>query len=163
MKEILSHYAAYNYWANQQLAGALLKLNEEQLDRELGGSFATLRQTVHHLWCTEQVWYQRLQLQEKTTDPLAGFTGTFATACQHWLEQSLLLQQWVQQATQVRLNHTIAFMRKKNEPHKMDVFQVVMHVNNHGTYHRGQLVHMLRQLGVTKIPNTDYHRFKPKK
>ncbi|MGZ3851281.1 MAG: DinB family protein [Flavisolibacter sp.] len=33
---------------------------------------------------------------------------------------------------------------------------MLLHAFNHGTYHRGQLVNMLRQLGVDKIPGTDF-------
>jgi uncharacterized damage-inducible protein DinB len=36
------------------------------------------------------------------------------------------------------------------------VVDVFLHVLNHGTYHRGQLVNMLRQLGIEKIPQTDF-------
>jgi uncharacterized damage-inducible protein DinB len=36
------------------------------------------------------------------------------------------------------------------------VYQILLHLANHNTYHRGQLVNMLRQLGVEKIPQTDF-------
>jgi uncharacterized damage-inducible protein DinB len=36
------------------------------------------------------------------------------------------------------------------------MYQVVMQVMNHGTYHRGQIVNMLRQVGQQKIPGTDF-------
>jgi uncharacterized damage-inducible protein DinB len=163
MKEILVHYSSYNYWANQQLTKVLLKLTEEQQDRELGGSFSSLRKMIYHLWSEESVWYQRLQLVEKTTDPTAGFSGSFAAACEQWQQQSLLLQEWVQKATPVKVNHTIAYTLKKSEHHKIAVHQVIMHVCNHAAFCRGQLVNMLRQLGVSKIPDTDYNCFKPKK
>jgi len=40
--------------------------------------------------------------------------------------------------------------------YKQPVCQMILHVFNHGTYHRGQLVNMLRQLGIEKIPQTDF-------
>ncbi|PSL50140.1 putative damage-inducible protein DinB [Chitinophaga niastensis] len=163
MKEILVHYSSYNYWANQQLLKVLLKLTDEQQDRELGGSLSSLRKTVYHLWREESLWHQRLQLVEKATDPTNDFSGSFATACEHWVRQSLQLQEWVQKATPVKLNHTIAYTQKKSEHHKIAVHQVIMHACNHAAFYRGQLVYMLQQLGVSKIPDTDYNRFKPKK
>ena len=39
---------------------------------------------------------------------------------------------------------------------KQPTWQMLLHVFNHGTYHRGQLVNMLRQLGVSRIPATDF-------
>lgn len=163
MKNMLAHYTAYNSWANQQLVKGLLKLTDEQLDKELGGSFSTLRATVYHIWHTESSWYQRLQLTEKTTDPTAGFSGSFADACAAWLSQSALLEEWVEKASQVKLNHTIAYTLKKSEHYKIAVQDVVMEVCNNSTFYRGQLVYMLGVLGVGKIPATEYSRFKPKK
>lgn len=157
MKNMLAHYTAYNSWANQQLAKVLLKLTDEQLDRELGGGFSTLRNTVYHIWYTESLWHQRLQLTEKTTDPTAGFSGSFTDACAAWLSQSALLEEWVEKASQVKLNHTIAYTLKKSEHYKMAVQDAVMEVCNHSTFYRGQLVYMLGILGVGKIPATEYN------
>lgn len=163
MKNMLVHYTSYNYWANQQLVKRLLKLTEEQLDQQLGAGFSTVRATVYQLWHGESTWYQRLQLTEKTTDPTSGFSDTFAMACAAWLKQSLLLEEWVQKANQVKLNHTIAYTLKKSEHYKIAVQDVIIQVCNNSTFYRGQLVYMLGLLGVNKIPVTDYSRFKPKK
>ncbi|HVI46561.1 MAG TPA: DinB family protein [Chitinophaga sp.] len=163
MKEILVQYASYNYWANQQITAVLQKLEEEEADKDLGGSFSTLRKLILHVWLTDSTWFQRLQLAEKPVDVTAGFNGSFADACKAWLKQSLQLQEWVKQATPARLAHTVAFTRAKSEHHKMEAQHIVMHVCNHSSFHRGQLVHMLRQLGVNKIPGTDYSSFIIKK
>ncbi|WP_212002337.1 DinB family protein [Chitinophaga sp. HK235] len=163
MKEILVRFASYNHWANQQLVAVMLNLDAEKTERDLGGSFPSLRKTVCHLWFGESIWYQRLQLTEQPVDPTVAFTGTFEEACQSWLQQSLLLEEWVKQASEVKLNHTFAFTPGTGEQVKLPVHEAVMHVCNHSTFHRGQLVNMLRQLEVTKIPATDYRRYKPKK
>ncbi|MEC5142268.1 DinB family protein [Chitinophaga sp. 212800010-3] len=163
MKNLLLHYAAYNHWANQQLVKVLLKLKEEQLDRDLGGGLSTLRAGVYYLWSAEYCWYERLQLTEKAADPSEGFEGTLADACAEWLKQSLLLEKWVEKATLVKLDHTIAFTQKKSEHYKMPVQDVIMEMCNNSTFYRGQLVYMLEQLGVSRIPVISFGRFKPKK
>ena len=163
MKNMLVHYMAYNCWANRQLVKRLLQLPGEQPDQELGGNLSTLRVAVHHLWYSESLWYQRLLLAEKTTDPAAGYSGSFAEACAEWLKQSALLQEWVEKANQVKLNHTIAYTLKKSEHYKMAVEDVIMQVCSNSAFYRGQLVYMLERLGVKKIPATDYSLFKPKK
>nr|WP_295870059.1 DinB family protein [uncultured Chitinophaga sp.] len=163
MKEILVRFASYNHWANQQLVAVMLKLNAEQVMQDPGGSFPSLFKTVCHIWQRESIWYQRLQLTEQPVDPTVSFSGTFTEACEAWLRQSLRLQDWVKQATEARLNHTIAFAPRKGEQVKLPVQDAVMDACNHSTFYRGQLVRMLHQLGVNRIPATDYHRFKPKK
>jgi len=163
MKNMLVQYTAYNYRANQQLVKVLLKLTDEQLDKQPGAGLATVRGTVYRLWQEESCWYQRLQLTEKITDPTNGFSEAFAVACAAWLKQSLLLEEWVQQANQVKLNHTIAYTLKKSEHYKIAVQDVIIQVCNNSTFYRGQLVYILGLLGVNKIPVTEYSRFKPKK
>ncbi len=163
MKEILVRFASYNHWANQQLVAVMLKLNAVQVMQDLSGSFPSLFSVVRHLWHQESIWYQRLQLTEQPVDPTASFSGTFREACEAWLTQSLRLQEWVKQATEARLNHTIAFAPRKGEQVKLPVRDALIDACNHSTFYRGQLVRMLQQLGINKVPATDYHRFKPKK
>jgi uncharacterized damage-inducible protein DinB len=46
---------------------------------------------------------------------------------------------------------------------KLSRYEYVIHVINHTTFHRGQIVTMLRSLGVTEgIPNTDYNLYHTK-
>jgi uncharacterized damage-inducible protein DinB len=54
------------------------------------------------------------------------------------------------------LDHVFQYYNSKREYFKQPIFQMLLHVFNHGTYHRGQLVNMLRQLAVEKIPQTDF-------
>ncbi|HMX78573.1 MAG TPA: DinB family protein, partial [Chitinophagaceae bacterium] len=56
----------------------------------------------------------------------------------------------------ISLEHTIQYYNTKKENFKQPVWQIVLHVVNHSTYHRGQLINMLRQVGVEKLPHTDF-------
>jgi uncharacterized damage-inducible protein DinB len=67
---------------------------------------------------------------------------------QQWLD-------WVNNASEAAIDHVFQYYNSKKESFKQPVFQVIMHVLNHSTYHRGQIVNMLRQLGIEKIPQTD--------
>ena len=68
---------------------------------------------------------------------------------QLWLE-------WVEKSTVVAFEHEFMYRNTKKEQFKQPVFQMLLHLFNHQTYHRGQLITMLRQVGVTKIPATDF-------
>jgi uncharacterized damage-inducible protein DinB len=59
-------------------------------------------------------------------------------------------------AKEVNLTHVFAYRNSKKEQFKEPVYQVLMHVFNHATYHRGQMVTMMRQLDVKTIPATDF-------
>jgi uncharacterized damage-inducible protein DinB len=156
MKDNLLSQVACNHWANSRLAGVLEKLTEEQIDKDMGSSFPTLRKTVYHLWDSESVWYQRLQLAEQVVRPSGSFSGSFEEACRLWVRQSQLLRDWVEQASPQRLEHTMAYVTSTHEYFKSTVAQVICQLFSHGAYHRGQMVTMLRQAGITKIPSMDY-------
>ncbi|HEY0680596.1 MAG TPA: DinB family protein [Chitinophagaceae bacterium] len=156
MKELLRQLAAYNSWANQKIAELLATIPEELLKQELSSSFGSIHLTVVHMWDAESIWWQRLKLQEVITAPSGSFSGTTVEAMQALGLQDRLWEDWIQSATEMALDHVFSYYSLKRELFKQPTFQVIMHVMNHGSYHRGQIVNMLRQLGQQKIPQTDF-------
>jgi len=159
LKEVVLNLAGYHNWANQRLTTALKRLTDDQLDQEVVSSFPSIRQTVYHMWDAESVWKQRIELVEKTQKPAPQFQGTFESACEEWITVSRQLLEMVQQINPVKLSHTVAYYNSQKQYGKLTVIEILMHVFNHATYHRGQLVTLLRQVGVTKIPGTDYNEY----
>jgi uncharacterized damage-inducible protein DinB len=158
MKELLQQYAAYNIWATKLLVDRINKLSEAETTKEITSSFPSLYKTLQHMWLAEEVWWQRLKLAENIVLESDKFTGDFNELASALAKQSLLWKNWVDNATDNQLIHVFAFIRSK-EQIKMPVYQMLQHVFNHATYHRGQLVTMLNQLGVDKIPSTDFSTF----
>lgn len=156
MKELLRQYAAYNVWANRQLAEALLKLSEEQQARTIASSFPSLHLTILHLWDAGSMWWQRLKLYEVVTRPSASFSGNTHDAVNALQHQDKLWESWVNNASDAALQHVFAYQNTRKEHFKQPVHQMLLHLFNHASYHRGQLVTMLRQLGADKVPNTDF-------
>lgn len=159
MKDLLLQLATYNMWANQRLLHVLGGLGEERLDKDLGSSFPTLRSTIYHIWDVESIWYQRLQLATPVVRPTAGFTGTWQEFAQQFGRQSTMLKDFVATASDARLAHTIEYHHAVKGICKSAVQHALLTVFNHSTFHRGQLVTMLRQSGVSKIPATDFIEF----
>ena len=162
MKELLQQYAAYNIWATGLLIERINKLPEETTGKEIVSSFPSIYKTVQHMWLAEEVWWKRLKLTENIILDSAAFTGTFTEMTISLAKQSEQFNDWVDNATENQLVHVFAFVRNK-EQIKMPVYQMLQHVFNHATYHRGQLVTMLNQLGADKIPSTDFSTFCMKK
>lgn len=159
MKESLLQYANYNLWANGRMIDSLLKLSPEQLDMDINSSFNTIRKTVLHCLGAEYIWLQRLQLAEQPVWIGDELDKPFDIACTQWQQASKDLLEFINaQFDDKALQHVIQYYRKK-QPFKLQVWQVLHHVFNHNTYHRGQLVTMLRQAGVNKIPGTDFSSF----
>ncbi|MBL0181593.1 MAG: DinB family protein [Chitinophagaceae bacterium] len=162
MKQLLQQYAAYNAWASKLLFERISKLSEEEINKEIVSSFPSVYKTVQHMWLAEEVWWQRLKLVEHIELQSDKFTGSFNEMAAHLSKQSQQWVAWVDGATDNQFEHVFAYVRNK-EQQKMPVYEMLQHVFNHGTYHRGQLVTMLRQLGADKIPQTDFTVFCRKK
>lgn len=160
MKELLLKLARYNIWANKRMIDIMLKMSEEQLDKEIESSFPSVRKTVYHLWGAEDIWLQRLQLKEQPVWAGTNFEGSFAEACEKWAKASEGLLAFIEkQYDDTALQHVLQYYNLKKQSMKMPVYVCLTQVLNHGSYHRGQLVTMFRQLGVKKIPSTDFHTF----
>ena len=156
MKDLLKEYAAFNVWANQKLTEVILLLPEETQHREMPSSFNSLYKTILHMWDAESMWWQRMKLHERIIRPSENFNGSTKDIVNGLLNQSKQWEDWVIQASELSISHVFQYQTSRKEQFKQPIYQMLTHVFNHGTYHRGQLVNILRQLGVEKIPATDF-------
>ncbi len=156
LKDIVKQMAAYNIWANQQLIALSVSLPEEKQIAEVPSSFNSLSKTFLHMWDAESSWWQRLKLHERIIVPSENFKGSLRDITNGLVQQNQQWLDWINSASDLALEHVFQYQNSKKEMFKQPVYQMLLHVFNHGTYHRGQVVNILRQLGVEKIPQTDY-------
>lgn len=140
----------YHYWANKRLLGALQNLTEEQYRRDLGGSFPSIQATVAHLINAEAVWMSRLTdeaRQKVTPEDLP----TVAAAAERWakMEQEYLLL--LEGAGDDGFDRQIRAITSTGREYVHTVGEVLQHLVNHGTYHRGQVTNMIRQIGLVPV------------
>ncbi len=157
MKEIILQYTNYNVWANKRIIDLLQILTDDELDKELGGSFSTVRKTVYHIWGAESIWHQRLQMAEHILIPQDHFDGNFSEACMEWQKVSKQFIAFADKQFDDRsFEHEFAYRALKNTPMKSKVWEALHHCMNHSTFHRGQLINYARMLGLTKIQSIDF-------
>ena len=163
MKKLLEQYAAYNYWANQRLTEVANNLSDDALNKEINSSFPSIYKTLLHLWDVEDIWWQRLKLSEQQVWPSTTFKGSLMELTNNLLAQSKQWKEWVDMATDAALQHEFIYRNSKKDQFKQPVYEMLLHLFNHQTFHRGQLITMLRQTGEGSIPNTDLISFIRKK
>ncbi len=156
MKEILSQYAAYNLWANKLFTERVKLLTAEQQQAITASSFPSILKTLVHMYEAELAWYKRLQLSEEIYAPGTMQHLTIEEVIPKLMQQSLLYSEWVEKARIEKIEHTIEYRNSKKMLFKQPVFQILLHLFNHQTYHRGQLVCMFHQLQIEPIPNSDF-------
>ena len=163
MKQLLQQYSAYNLWANQKIAETIKTLSEEKSSAEIISSFSSIQKTLSHMLDAESIWWQRIKLAEHVEVPSVKFERNTDELIKELLRSSQQWNEWVHDANEPNLTHVIAYYNLKKEHFKQVINEILMHLFNHQTYHRGQIVTMLRQLGVDKIPSTDFITFTRKK
>lgn len=156
MKELLEQFSRYHIWANNLISSTILQLPAEKHIQEVPSSFNSFYKTVLHQWDAESIWWQRIKLAEQIIVPSDIFNGTLIEAVGELHKQSVQWNGWLKSAREDQLRHEFIYRNSKKEQFRQPVYQVLHHIFNHGTYHRGQLVNMLRQLSFEKIPQTDF-------
>jgi uncharacterized damage-inducible protein DinB len=159
MKEMVAQYVAYGYWANRQLVELISSLPEDKPLQDVPSSFRSLYATILHMWDADSAWWQRIKMTERVIIPSENFKGDLQELARQFLMQN---QQWIEfvnNTTDAGLDHVFQYYNSKKEYFKQPVWQVILHAHNHATFHRGQLVTMLRFLGIEKIPSTDFIAF----
>ena len=163
MKKMLAQYAAYNLWANNRIIEVINNLTDEQIDKEIVSSFTSIKKTLLHLWDVENIWWQRIKLVEVQVWQSDDYTGSLLELTNNILVQSKHWKEWIDLATEAALEHEFIYKNSKKDQFKQPVYEMLMHLFNHQTYHRGQLITLLRQVDEKNIPNTDLISFLRKK
>jgi uncharacterized damage-inducible protein DinB len=156
MKDLLFPFASYSAWANQQLLSLLLSLPTEEQQREVASSFNSLQKTVWHIWKAECTWWNRISQVATMETPGEPTDHSMEVLSRGLILQDKAWMNWVEDATDQTLQETLKYSNSKGDSFSQPIYQVVLQVLNHATYHRGQLVTMLREIGVEKIPPTDF-------
>ena len=135
---------------------AINLLSHEQQHKEIISSFNSLYKTVFHVWNAGFLWWKRMQKEERIARPEDRFNGSMNELCNAWNEIDKQWLDFVNDISEDSLNTKLDYQNMKGDSFSDEVYLILQHVFNHSTYHRGQMVTMLRQVGAETIPNGDF-------
>ncbi len=141
----------YNDWANKRALQAASALTPEQFIKPLGNSFSSVRDTLAHLYGAETIWLQRFKGESPSAFPDTSQINDIAALRKHWDPIASDLLHYVSGLTQADIDRIVEYKTMKFGVYSNPLWQSLQHVVNHGTYHRGQITTMLRQLGAQPI------------
>jgi uncharacterized damage-inducible protein DinB len=149
----------YHYWARDRLLDAVSTLTPEQFDRDLGSSFKSIRATLVHLLSAEWGWYERWHGRSpKAPLPADQFpdAGSIASA---WRAHETKMRDFIGPLGDAALGRAVDYTLFSGAAGSTPLWQMIQHVVNHGSYHRGQITTMLRQLGAAPAKSMDLIAF----
>jgi uncharacterized damage-inducible protein DinB len=155
----LSTLLDYHYWARDRVLDAAAQLTPEQFTRDLGSSFKSVRDTLAHTYSAEWAWYSRWQGTSPTALlPFDQFPDV-ATLRQAWTEHETRVRAFVAGLGEAGVGKVFEFRMLSGQLASSPFWQMLQHVVNHASYHRGQVTTMLRQLGAQPGKSMDMIAF----
>lgn len=159
MKEMLLQLARHHEWANKVFFKKLSTVSPEILNKDMGSSFSSINKTLFHILTAERIWWQRIQLSERIVLPDESLSDNFEAISSDILQITANWVELVKESNENRLQHVFGYYNSKKEFFKQPLYEVLLHLFNHQTYHHGQIITMLRQQKLTKLPATDFIKF----
>jgi uncharacterized damage-inducible protein DinB len=142
---------AFNAWANLRVLGAAEALTADQFTKSMGSSFSSVRDTLAHIWACEWLWLERVQGRSPASLPDAKEFADLASLRTRWAELDKRWLEYVSRLDETELEEEIEYKTLSFGPARNPRWQMIQHVVNHGTYHRGQVTTLLRQLGAQGV------------
>jgi uncharacterized damage-inducible protein DinB len=154
-KKYFSDLAKFNIWANEIVFGWLQEINEEQWNKNVVSSFNSVAATSVHIAGAEKVWLDRWNNIEKPIFLSDEFNGSKSDLISIWRKASNDIFDFINKLNEDDFEKKLHFKRLNGDEHTMKLSITITHLLNHSTFHRGQLVTQLRQVGFTKVSSTD--------
>lgn len=151
MKAHFTLMAEYNAWANARLYRGACLLTEEQYRRDVGAYFKSLHGTLNHLLTADRIWLRRLTgegEQPKALDTIWHDDLPSLAAARHAEDQRLL--GFMRGLAEVRMEEFCEYQNLKGTPQRQKYSEILAHLFNHQTHHRGQAHTILTALGIAE-------------
>ena len=149
---------AYGRWASERTLASVADLDPAQFAQEVGGSFGSVHGTLVHLYGADWVWLERWQGRSPRALPTGQDASTLDALSRMWRQIQQKQMDFVEALAPERLPRPLTYVNFKGDTFTYPLGEILIHVANHGTYHRGQVATLLRQLGKTPT-STDYLRY----
>ncbi len=155
MAHSLINHLSYNLWANERMGHLLMAQGDSILYTEQKSSFASIAKTVFHIWDAEVIWLTRIKGIALTDWPSKKFAGGKSEMLKGLINSSTELVQFIKEIDEPFQQEKLVYKNLKGESYENTMDEILFHVINHSTYHRGQIITLLRESGVAQMVSTD--------
>lgn len=136
----------YSAWANRRILDAAEGLSQAQFTALAGLDYGSLRGTLVHILSAQSIWRKRCQEGISPSNPLVEDAfPTLAVLRERWSEEERAMAAFLASLTDADLQRTIHYRTTKGAPYEDPLWQLLLHVINHGTQHRAEAAVMLTQ------------------
>jgi uncharacterized damage-inducible protein DinB len=145
----------YINWADSLAIDWLTQITDEQWNRPAISSFGGIKETVIHMVSAKKIWVDIWTNAPDKVYLSKVFNGTKSELIAIWKKTSAELKHFIESFPDESYSHEVNVIKPNAEVSKMEFRKTFPHMVNHSSYHRGQLVTLLRQSGFSAFSNTD--------
>ncbi|WP_288374414.1 DinB family protein [Chryseobacterium culicis] len=156
LKALVSKTVQYNNWVVNKYIDWLSTKSDEQLNQETISSFPTILKTLHHIWQTQEYWWSYIAEKNDFDVTKTAETKSKEDVFNAIRTNSQMLADYVESLSEEDLLKNVKI---ESQWFQCDFskYEYIQHAILHGTYHRGQIVTMGRNIGITDAPMTDFN------
>jgi len=143
--------ARYNAWANARLYRMAGTLPEEAYRRDVGAYFKSLHRTLNHLLTADRIWMRRLTGSGVQPQSLAEIVvEDFPSLELARMAEDARIIAFIDSLSEEDLERTLSYSTLNGLPQQHPTGQILAHVFNHQTHHRGQAHAILTSVGIVE-------------
>jgi uncharacterized damage-inducible protein DinB len=162
-KRYYKELAEFHVWATETVCSWLDKIDDAQWKQIIVSSFSNIESTALHTATAEKLWLERFENKPSNDILFNSFKGSKSELTAICRKLAKDLQKLIENFDEERLTENLTYKNIKGVEFSIPYYWLFAHVVNHATYHRGQLVTMLRQVGFTDVCSIDMSTFFTKK
>ncbi|MDR0137762.1 DinB family protein [Metabacillus idriensis] len=147
----------FNKWSNIRVFNRLKELPKELYTNEIVSVFPALSHVMVHIYLTDALWLK--VIKQDSFESIMAYLGKVRKETENRsLEELEMMFEKLGNEYELFLNEQADPERTFTIEHpqygklETNVSELIQHVTNHGTYHRGNITAMLRQQGVPGVP-----------
>lgn len=160
IKILFRQLAAYNRWANARLYSAAFKLPDEAYRRPIGVFFDSLHGTLNHLLTTDRLWLRRLTGEGDHPDRLnAIIHDDLVELARARVLEDIRLETVVSKYDDEDFDILHGYRTTSGQPQEQRIAEILQHLFNHQTHHRGQAHACCSILSGKEPPSLDLLAF----
>ena len=152
LSHLIRNHIDYTIWATNRLLDAAAKLNGEELRHNFGTADRSIQGTLTHLLRAERTWLRRIQEGTPAAPWAVPADEQWEALSVEWPEIHQNWRNWAGALSDMDAERQLDYTDLKGNQWKQPIWQIVLHVVNHSTHHRGQVSGFLRALGKTPPP-----------
>ena len=142
---------SYNSWANNRILAAVARLNPDQFTSPNPCTgYGSIRGLLLHILSAELVWRERVK--KSWSDDLFLDPENFPildTLLYRWQQEEIALQNFIEGLSEQQLDESVAYTNRRGEAFENILWNILVHLVNHGTQHRSEVASILTGYGVS--------------